>query len=181
MRKIHRHTQNFASAAGLTINPGKTVTFGHNCPQDTLPSIETHEDVFKLTGAVVKVTQKNCWTERGPRCPERWMATTQAIRSLPVEWFAETPTLQQRIPQVSWGHGTHKLAFTKPELRTMRANTVRRLLNADDYCASPLMIFTILAPPSLDPEFCWHFSAMRATKRSLDRAAHLQKFTGFCK
>ena len=145
------NTQHFAQAAGLKINAGETFTFGHKCVQNLLPSIPTHKDAFRLTGAVVKVSQKRCWTELEQQRAARWSATTKAIRSLPVGWFTKVRLLQQRSTQLSWGHGTHKLAITKPQIRTLRANVVRCLLNTDDYCASPMAIFTVLAPPSLDP------------------------------
>ena len=96
---------------------------------------------------------------------------------VPVGWFIKVQLLQQRSTQLSWGHGTHKLAISKPQLRTLRADTVRCLLNADDYCASPMAIFTILAPPSLDPEFCLHSNAIRLLQQALQASGDHQHFT----
>ena len=176
IKKMHEHTQKFAQASGLKINAGKTFTFGHSCLEKLLPSIPNHKDGFRLTGAVVKISQKKCWTELEQQRASKWSQTTQAVRNLPVGWFAKVKVLQQRTTQLSWGHGTHKLALTKPEIRSLRADVARCLLNTDDYCASPLAIFTILAPPSLDPEFCLHSSAIRLLQRALKTSEDPQAF-----
>ena len=59
IKKMHEHTQKFAQASGLKINAGKTFTFGHSCLEKLLPSIPNHKDGFRLTGAVVKISQKS--------------------------------------------------------------------------------------------------------------------------
>ena len=153
IRQLHQSTQNFAASTGLKINNDKTFTFGDPALKNLLPSIPVHKETFRLTGGVVKVTQQKCWTDLEKQRASKWTTTTRAVRTLPVGWFTKVKILQQGIPQLHWGHGTHRLALDRDQLRTMRANVVRCLLNKDEYCASPLAIFAIIAPPSLDPEF----------------------------
>ena len=176
VRQIHNHTHMFASAAGLKINASKTFTFGHQCIEKSLPSIQNHKDAFRLTGGVVKVSPKQCWSELEAQRAQNWSDTTKSIRKLPVGWFAKVSLLQQRSSQLTWGHGTHKLSLSKSELRTMRADVVRCLLNADDYRASPTAIFTLLAPPSLDPEFSLHYNALTIMQRAFSEPQQIQHF-----
>lgn len=58
----------------------------------------------------------------------------------------------------------------------MRAGIVRCLLNTDNYRASLLAIFTLLAPPSLDPELSLHFDAVGFINRSLQSLSAAQDF-----
>ena len=142
-----------------------------------LPSIPNHKDAFRLTGAVVKVSQERCWTELEKQRASKWNAATKAIRGLPVGWFTKVQLLQQRSTQLSWGHGTHKLAISELQLRTLRGDTVRCLLNADDYCASPMAVFTSLAPRSSDPQFCLHSNAIRLLQQAFQASGDHQHFT----
>ena len=47
----------------------------------------------------------------------------------------------------------------------------------DDYCASPMAVFTSLAPRSLDPEFCLHSNAIRLLQQALQASGDHQHFT----
>ena len=176
IRQLHQSTQNFAASTGLKINNDKTFTFGDPALKNLLPSIPVHKETFRLTGGVVKVTQQQCWTDLEKQRASKWTTTTRAVRTLPVGWFTKVKILQQGIPQLHWGHGTHRLALDRDQLRTMRANVVWCLLNKDEYCASPLAIFAIIAPPSLDPEFCLHANALRLMQRANQSPEDIESF-----
>ena len=62
----------------------------------------------------------------------------------------------------------HKVFGTLPDLR---AKVVRALLDVDDYSASPYVLFALLAPPSLEPEFAMQLSALRLFIRSVQSPA----------
>lgn len=65
--------------------------------------------------------------------------------------------------------------FTSQALRSLRACVIRTLFNVSFYDSSPGIIFSLLAPPSLDPEFSLHLSAFLRIKRVFkDRAARIK-------
>ena len=57
------------------------------------------------------------------------------------------------------GQGTHTLHLDQNLARSLRACVFRTLLNTTFYDASPGIIFSLLAPPILDPEFGLHYAA----------------------
>ena len=58
--------------------------------------------------------------------------------------------IQSVMFQLTFGHGTHTSHITPQQLTNLRATVIRTLLNADLYDASPCIIFTILAQPSIE-------------------------------
>ena len=49
---------------------------------------------------------------------------------------------------------------------------VRALLNVDSYSASPLVVFALLAPPSLEPECAMNMAALRLLRRFANSPTH---------
>ena len=50
-------------------------------------------------------------------------------------------------------------------MRHLRAEMVRSLFNMNDYSLSPQMVFTLLAPPALEPAFAMQLAAFRLVQR----------------
>ena len=73
------------------------------------------------------------------------------------------------MSQLTFGQGTHKLHLPPNSATSLRATVIRTLLNATFYDASPAIIFTILAKPSVDPEFALNVAAIQLFIRSITR------------
>jgi|Cyp1metagenome_2_1107374.scaffolds.fasta_scaffold35434_3 hypothetical protein len=71
--------------------------------------------------------------------------------------------------KLTFGQGTHTLSLGKDDKRSLRASVIRCLLSQLFYDSSPTIIFTLLAPPAVDPEFAMHFSAFSLIRRSYAR------------
>lgn len=79
------------------------------------------------------------------------------------------------MSQLTYGQGMHILHLNQDKKRALRACVIRTLLNQTFYDASPTIIFSILAPPSLDAEFALHQSAFALFKRMYDTPASRQQ------
>jgi hypothetical protein len=175
--ELHNITAEFIRDAGMTLNQNKSFTFGHKSITAAIPSIKSHQQQFRLVGGSVSVTQKGSWTELEKSRQRTWQSTTDRIRHLPVGWFTKVKILQSTRTQLSFGQGTHTLHLDKNLARSLRACAIRTLLNTTFYDASPGIIFSLLAPPTLDPEFGLHYAACQLIFRIFQkRTDHLQIF-----
>ena len=165
IRSMHDVTSSFVASCGMTINHSKCFTFGHKCVVDCIPVIQSHRSQFRLVGGSVKLDNKSSWTKLEEERVNKWKFTVGNIRALPTGWFTKVKILKATSTQLTWGQGTHKLNFTLQTLRSLRACVIRTLLNTTFYDASPGIIFSILTPPSVDPEFSLHLSAFMLVKR----------------
>ncbi len=161
IRSMHDSTASFISSCGMTINHSKCFTFGHKCVVDSIPAIQSHRSQFRLVGGSIKLDNKSSWTKLEEERVNKWKSTVCNIRALPTGWFTKVKILKATSTQVTWGQGTHKML----SLRGLRACVVRTLLNETFYDASPGIIFSILAPPSIDPDFSLHLSAFMLVNR----------------
>ena len=150
---------NFIRDAGMTLNQDKSFTFGHKSITAVIPCVKSHKHQFRLVGGSVSVNQKGSWTELEQSRQRTWQNTTERIRHLPVCWFTKVKILQSARTQLSFGQGTHTWHLDQNLARSLRACVFRTLLNTTFYDASPGIIFSLLAPPILDPEFGLHYAA----------------------
>ena len=167
LTKVHQHTQRFADLSGLRISVPKSFSFGDTQLKGKIPGLRNHQTEFRLTGGSVKIGNAKKWTVLEKKRASKWCETVSNIGKLPFGWFAKVKKIQQVMPQLTNGQGTHALAASWVTLRSLRAECVRSLLGTKDYSASPLMVFTLLAPPSLEPEFALQYAALGLFKRFL--------------
>ena len=80
------------------------------------------------------------------------------------------------MPQLTFAQGTHQLHVGRDQVRHLRADVVRCLLDQDFYIASPWAIFALTAPPSLEPEFALQTAALSLLKRALSPHCKAQAF-----
>ena len=69
--------------------------------------------------------------------------------------------------------------LNKDHSRKLGASVVRCLLNETYYDASPAIVFSVLAPPSLDAEFALQLSAFNAHQTDVTIDPKVQKDEGF--
>ena len=167
-RSMHQVTAEFISDAGMDINPNKCFTFGHKSVSGCVRKIPFHKNEFRLVGGSIKLTNKTCWTELEQTRADKWKITVGNVRSLPVSWQQKVHILQSCMSQLTFGQGTHQLHIASQTLTTLRATVIRTLLNRNFYDASPGIIFTILATPSIEPEFAMHCAALMLVFRNLN-------------
>ena len=175
IRNMHDLTAKFITRCGMTMNLSKCFTFGHKCVLDIIPAIQSHKAQFRLVGGSIKLDNKSSWTKLEEERVTNWKSTVGNIRALPTGWFTKVNILKASSSQLTWGQGTHKLNFSSQTLRGLRACVIRTLLNESFYDCSPGIIFSILAPPSLDPEFSLHLSAFLLIKRVFTDSASRAK------
>lgn len=175
---LHDMTSAFVASCGMTINHSKCFTFGHKCVSDCIPAIPSHRSQFRLVGGSVKLDNKQSWTKLEEERVDKWKTTVACIRALPTGWFTKVNILKATSTQLTWGQGTHKLHFNPQFLRTLRACVIRTLLNVSFYDASPGIIFSVLAPPSIDPDYALNLSAFMLAKRVFNNSSSLAKLRG---
>ena len=80
---------------------------------------------------------------------------------------------------MTFAQGMHELYLNKDHSRKLGASVVRCLLNETYYDASPAIVFSVLAPPSLDAEFALQLSAFNAHQTDVTIDPKVQKDEGF--
>lgn len=88
---------------------------------------------------------------------ESWQRIIQTIALT-----RKVQTIQSFLPKMTFAQGMHELYLNKDHSRKLGASVVRCLLNETYYDASPAIVFSVLAPPSLDAEFALQLSAFNA-------------------
>lgn len=174
-RQMHQITANFINDAGMTINPNKCFTYGHKCIAGCIQSIPHHKNQFRLVGGSVKINRKHCWTDLEQSRADNWKLSVSNERFLPISWQQKVSIIQSIMAQLTFGQGTHQLHLTPPKITSLRAVVIRTLLNADFYDASPAIIFTILAKPSIEPEFAMQTAALQLIFRMITAQSHKQQ------
>ena len=149
----------------MQLNAQKCFTFGHTCVANSLPHIESHKTQFRLVGASMKFDAKKEWTALEKERKARWQSTVQNVGLLPVGWFTKVKIIQSTMSQLTFGQGTHTLHCNRDDKRGLRATVVRSLLNRKFYDSSPGIVFALLSPPSIDPDFALNLSAFMLIKR----------------
>ena len=167
-QKMYQTTAEFISDAGMSINPSKCFTYGDPCVAGNSKKIPQHKDQFRLVGGSVKINKKKGWTEFEQSRANTWKNSVSNIRFLPISRQQKAHMIQSVMSQLTFGHGTHSLHITPQQLTNLCATVIRTLPNADYYDASPCIIFTILAQPSLAPEFAMQVAALQLIFRTLN-------------
>ena len=174
--QAHQHTRRFVDLTGGHINCDKSFSFGHQSLKGSVPSLPNHEQHFRLTGGTVKMSQKACWSQLEQSRATKWNRTVNTIRHLPVGWFTKVTCVQRAMPQLTFAQGTHQLHVGRDQVRHLRADVIRCLLDQDFYIASPWAVFALIAPPSLEPEFALQNAALSLLKRVLSSHCKAQAF-----
>jgi hypothetical protein len=164
-QQSHKHTSDFVQHTGMQLNAQKCFTFGDRCVEDSLPQITTHKSQFRLVGASVKLDSKKGWTDLEKERRTRWQQTVRNVGLLPSGWFTKVKIIQSTMSQLTYGQGTHSSHCNKDDKRTMRASVVRCLLKQKFYDSSPGIIFALLSPPSIDPDYALNLAAFMLIKR----------------
>ena len=164
-QKAHEITSEFVKFSGMQLNERKCFTFGHKAVSACLPQIDSHKSQFRLVGASIKLDKKPMWTALERERRSNWQSTVENIAKLPIGWFGKVKILKSTMGKLTFGQGTHTLSLAKDDKRSLRASVIRCLLNQLFYDSSPTIIFTLLAPPSVDPEFSMHLAAFSLLRR----------------
>jgi len=105
---------------------------------------------------------------------ESWQRIIQTIALT-----RKVQTIQSFLPKMTFAQGMHELYLNKDHSRKLGASVVRCLLNETYYDASPAIVFSVLAPPSLDAEFALQLSAFNAHQTDVTIDPKVQKDEGF--
>ena len=116
---IHHHTRDFTQLAGLQVGTDKSLTFGHESLQGSLPHLPNHKKSFRLTGGCVKVGAQSCWSDLEKARASKWTLSVSKIRRLPVGWFTKVTWLQRVSPQLTWSQGMRKLSIGRDPLKDL--------------------------------------------------------------
>ena len=165
LRLLHDTTCEFTQATGAQINNDKSFVFGSKSVQGSVPDLPNYKHTFRLVGGSVKLSAGQSWTPLERERGERWVQTVRQVRRLPVGWFAKVKILRSTVPKLTFGQGTHTLPVARDYMRHLRAEMVRSLFNMNDYSLSPQTVFTLLAPPALEPAFALQLAAFRLVQR----------------
>ncbi|CAK0853302.1 unnamed protein product [Prorocentrum cordatum] len=106
-------------------------------------------------------------TELETRRLDERKGTIARVRSVPYHWRRRSFMLLAAQSQATFGQGTHKLGLEVAGLKKIRTAIMKSLWKTDSYSCSPALTFCILAPPQLDPEFGYHYEALRTMHRAL--------------
>lgn len=79
------------------------------------------------------------------------------------------------MAQLTFGQGTHTSYCNRDDKRSLRASVIRCLLNQKYYDSSPGIVFALLSPPSIDPDFALNLSAFMLIKRMRPTPASRQQ------
>ena len=175
LQQVFQSTQQFTSVAGLCISKSKTFTFGNNSFKQSVAQIQDHQTVFRLVGCCVKISHSPSWSPIEQKRLVDWTKVVQRVQNLPQSWQVKTHILQSVMSKLTYGQGMKMLHVSKDTMRSMRATVVRALLNTWNYNSAPNIIFSFLAPPSIDPAFALPLSAFLLFKRSEMKHDLLQK------
>ena len=157
--------RNLYSTQVCQLNAQKCFTFGQTCVANSLPHIASHKTQIRLVGASMKFDANKEWTALEKERRARWKNTVKNVGLLPIGWFAEVKIIQSTMSQLTFGQGTHTLHCNRDDKRSLRASVVPCLLNQKFYDSSPSIVFTLLSPPSIDPDFALNLSAFMLVKR----------------
>ena len=162
----YKSTQKNSSLAGMKISKTKTFSFGAVDFKKSVTAVPEHKTVFRLVGCSVKTTSARSWTPLEQQRFSNWKQTVQRIRVLPVSWQRKSQIIQSMMPKLTFGQGMHALHVSRDNSRAMKAVVMRTLLDADNYNSSPIAVFALLTPPSIDPIFSLDLAAFNLFRRT---------------
>ena len=130
--------QQFARYSGSKLNPAKSFTYGAAEVSGCASDIQHHNYVLRLVGGSITCGASSSWT----------------------------PLKQKRvdISRLTWGQGTHDLFIPKSRIITLQATMPRSLLRTQYYSLTPMVLFTIVVMPTLEPVFAIQFAALRVLR-----------------
>ena len=147
----------FVESSGMKLNKEKTFTFGSPHLENAICNTFAHLPEFRLVGGSFAVRHGHASaTQLELQRLNKWSRTIQRSRHLPISWQDRCNALLRTHSQFTWGCGTHSMCNTKTHLDTLnglRAGIMRCLLRRDQYVASPVAYFALVASPSLNPHF----------------------------
>ena len=85
---------------------------------------------------------------------DKWQGTVSRARRLPVSWHDRCAALLRTRSQFTFATGTHCLSETKTHeeaITKLRSSVMRCLLRRDKYVATPHLLLSLVASPSLNP------------------------------
>ena len=170
-QRAHKITAEFVQQSGMQLNENKCITFGDKCVSALLPQIDSHKTQFRLVGASIKLDKKPAWTQLERDRKEKWQSTIHNSGKRPVGWFSKVKIIQSTMGKLTFGQGTHTLHMGKDDKRSLTASIIRCLLNQHLYDSSPAIIFTILSPPTVDPDFPYILQLFRSYAECVPRDA----------
>ena len=165
LRLLHDTTCTFTQATGAQINNDKSFVFGPKSVQGAVPDLPNYKHTFRLVGGRVKLSAGQSWTPLERELGDRWVQTVRQVRRLPVGWFAKVKILRGTVPKLTFGQGTHTFPVARDYMPHLRAEMIRSLFNINDYSLFAQMVFTLLAPPALEPAFAKQLAAFRLVQR----------------
>ena len=174
-KNMHQVTADFISTSGMAFDPDTCFTFGHPSVPGSIGSIQNHKSQHRLVGGSIELDKKKGWTEVEQKRAETWQKRIENIRFLPIGWFQNLTLIDRIMSRLTFGQGTHKLHLPSQSATSLRATVIRTVLNATFYDASPAIIFTILAKPSVDPEFALNIATIHLFIRSISRCDDKQR------
>ena len=147
----------FVESSGMKLNKEKTFTFGSPHLENAICNTFAHLPEFRLVGGSFAVRHGHASaTQLELQRLNKWSRTIQRSRHLPISWQDRCNALLRTRSQFTWGCGTHSMCNTKTHLDTLnglRAGIMRCLLRRDQYVASPVAYFALVASPSLNSHF----------------------------
>ena len=165
LRDTHDTVRAFASFTGGLLNNDKCFTYGSSAVANGLPAISHHKDTFRLVGGSFNCGTQSSWTPLLQQRVDGWLASVSACSKLPLGWRDRLRAQQQLLSKLTWGQGTHELSIPKSRLQTMRASITRAVLRIKYYSLTPMVLFSVVAPPTLEPLFALQFAALQALQR----------------
>lgn len=157
----------------MKLNPNKCFTFGNKVVKACVPDITQHHTQFRLVGGSIKLSSQVGATELELDRRASWQRTIDNIRLLPVRWARKVKVIRSSMAKLTFSQGTHELSLNKDQYRKLRATVIRCLLNESFYDSSPGIIFSVLAPPSLDADL----AAFMLIKRMNPAEAHKNRLS----
>ena len=167
----------FVDRAGMKLYPNKCFTFGNKVVKACIPDITQHHTQFRLVGGSIKLSSQVGVRELELDRRASWQRTIDNIRLLPVGWARKVKIIRSSMAKLTFGQGIHELSLNKEQYRKLRAAIIRCLMNESFYDSSPGIIFSVLAPPSLDADFALHLAAFMLIKRMKPSEAHKNRLS----
>ncbi|CAE7248689.1 unnamed protein product [Symbiodinium sp. CCMP2592] len=165
LRDTHSTVQQFAHFSGSKLNPGKCFTYGAAEVSGCISDIQHHKDVFRLVGGSITCGASSSWTPLMQKRVDSWMGSAIACSKLPLGWHDRLKAQQQLLSRLTWGQGTHDLFIPKSRIVTLQATMTRSLLRIQYYSLTPMVLFTVVVMPTLEPLFAIQFAALRVLQR----------------
>ena len=155
-------TRRFLSSIGAEISLSKTFTFG---------------DEYKILGGslVHRSLGKVNYTDLYLKRRNKWQATIEQVRKLPVSFEERAMMIQRTRAQWTYGMSAHSAPTKRSchhDLLKLRACVMRALMRKDRYNVSPILMLTVIAPPGINPLMAHDYDSLMAFRRLCQDAGH---------